>query len=367
MKLPNLFGKLFSGQPPQVTKGPYLGVDIGTVSVKIVEIDMRGGKPTVVNYGMIESPDYLERVNGVVQTSSLNVADGNAADMIRTLLAQMGTRTRDAAVAIPSFSAFSSVIDLPAMTTEETAQAVPYQARSLVPLPMSDVTIDWTPIGQFEDSAGTKKQRVFLISVPNEQINAHRDVCKRAGLNLKMLEVEGLSIARSLTYGDKEDSLLFDIGAFTSTVAVAGQGILKYSVQTDFASNSLTQSLAKGLGINAKRAEALKRQRGLSGMTGEYGLSTLMTPFIDVILNEGIKAKNVFEGGGGKISKIILSGGGGSTQSLVDYAGRQFGLPAERANPWGSVSYSPEFAPLLQSVATRFAVAVGVGIKPFIG
>jgi Tfp pilus assembly PilM family ATPase len=131
------------------------------------------------------------------------------------------------------------------MTAEETARAVPYQARSLVQLPMSDVTIDWAPIGQFEDQTGTKKQRVFLTSIPNEQINAHKAVFKKAGLDLKLLEVEGLSLARALTQGSQEDVLMLDIGAFTTTIAIAGQGILKYSAQTDFASTSLTQALAK--------------------------------------------------------------------------------------------------------------------------
>ena len=364
--MPKFFDRLFKGNAAQAIRGSYLGVDIGTVSIKAVEVDMRSGKPSVVNYGMIESPDYLERVNGVIQTSSLNIADGDAPQMLKALALQMGTKTKEVIASIPSFTAFTSVIDMPAMTAEETAQAVPYQARSLVPLPMSDVTIDWTPIGQFEDRTGARKQREFLVSVPNEQIAVHRAVFKKAGLNLKMLEVEGLSLARSITYGTQEDVLILDIGAFTSTIAIAGQGMLKYSIQTDFASNSLTQALAKGLGISVKRAEALKKQRGLSGMAGEYGLSTLMVPFIDVILNEGRKAKEIFEEGGGKISKLVLSGGGGGMQGLADYAGRQLGIAAQGANPWNAVSYPPQFAPLFQSIAPRFAVAAGAGVKPFL-
>ncbi len=364
--MPKLLDRLFKGKAAQAIRGSYLGVDIGTVSIKAVEVDIRSGKPSIANYGIIESPDYLERVNGVIQTSLLSIADGDAPQMLKALIAQMGTKTKEVAASIPSFAAFTSVIDMPAMTAEETARAVPYQARSLVPLPMSDVTIDWAPIGQFEDQTGTKKQRVFLTSIPNEQINAHKAVFKKAGLDLKLLEVEGLSLARALTQGSQEDVLMLDIGAFTTTIAIAGQGILKYSAQTDFASNSLTQALAKGLGINIKRAEALKRQRGLSGMAGEYGLSTLMVPFIDVILNEGRKAKDIFEGGGGKISKLVLCGGGGGMQGLADYAGSQLGIPAEEANPWNAVSYPPQFAPLFRSIAPRFAVAAGAGMKPFI-
>lgn len=362
----NFFEKLFKGGIKSGIAGSCLGVDIGTVSIKAVEMSTRLNKPIAVNYGTIELPDYLERVNGVIQTSSLNITNSNAPEMLKMLIAQMGTKTRDVVATIPSFSAFTFIIDIPAMNATETAQAVPYQARSLVPLPISDVTIDWMPIGQFEDEAGTKKQRIFLVSVPNEQINEHKSIFKKAGLNLKMLEVEGVSLARSLTYEREGDALIIDMGAFSTTIAIAGGGILKYSTQTDFASNSLTQALAKGLGVNVRRAEALKRQRGLSGMMGEYGISTLMTPFIDVILNEGRKAKDIFEKRGGKISKLILSGGGGGMQAFADYAGKQLGLLTEDANPWGSVSYLPQFAPLFQSISSQFSVAVGAGMKPFI-
>jgi len=360
-----LFQRLFSGAK-QTAKGSYLSVDIGTVAIKVAEIGMREGKPSVTNYGIIESPDHLERVNGVIQTSSLSIADGDAVRMLKTVVAQMGTKTRGVVATIPSFAVFTSSLDLPVMSAEEAAQAIPWQARSLIPLPMSSITIDWTPIGQFEDRTGTKMQRIFMVAIPNEQINAHKSIYKKAGLRLKMLEVEGLSLARALTRGTQEDVLILDIGALTSTIAVAGQGLLKYLNHTDFASSSLTQALAKGLGISVKRAEALKKQRGLTGMTGEYGLSTIMMPFIDAILNEANKAKDIFEKGGGKISKIILSGGGGCMSGLTDYVGKQFNIPTERANPWETVSYLPQFAPLFQSIAPRLTIAIGTGIKPFI-
>jgi len=360
-----LFQRLV-GEAEQTIKGSYLSVDIGTVAIKVIEVGVREGRPSITNYGIIESPDYLERVNGVIQTSSLSIADGDAARMLKAVVAQMGTKTKGVVATIPSFAVFTSSLDLPVMNAEEAAQAIPWQARSLVPLPISEITIDWTPIGQFEDQSGAKMQRIFMVAVPNEQINIHRSVYQKAGLSLKMLEVEGISLARALTREIQEDVLILDIGAFVSTIAIANQGALKYLNHTDYASNSLTQALAKGLGISVKRAEALKKQRGFAGITGEYGLSTIMMPFADAILNEANKARFLFEKGGGKISKIILSGGGGCMNGFADYAQKQFGILTEKANPWNTASYPLQFAPLFQSIAPRLTIAVGAGIKPFI-
>lgn len=361
--MPSLSDKLFKESVMQAIRGSYLGVDIGTVAIKVVEMNMKQGKLNIVNYGMIESPDYLERINGVIQTSTLSIMNGDASKMLKTIISQMKVKTKEAVATIPSFAAFTTIIDMPIMSAEETVKAIPYQAQSIVPLAISDMTIDWIPVAEFEDEDGIKKQRIFLVAIPNDQIIAYKSVFKKAGLNLRALELDSLSMVRSITNEMRDNILIFDIGAFTTTIAITSGSILKFSFQTDFASHSLTQSLTKGLGINIKRAENLKRHKGLLGVSGEYGLSTLMFPFIDVILNEGKKAKDIFEKTSNKISKIILSGGGGEMPGLINYIENQFDLPVEKANPWFIISHSAEHAPILRSVGPRFALAVGASMK----
>jgi len=343
-----------------------IGVDIGTVSIKAAEISPKAGKPNLTNYGIIEIGGYLERMNSVIQTSSLKIDEGEAVKILKELILRMGTKTREAVAVIPSFASFISLIDLPVMSAQELEQAIPYQAKSLVPLPISDVTIDWTVVGNYEDEKGAQKQQVLLISILNEQLQSYQAIFKKSGLKLRMVEIEGLSLARSVSRGEPGEVMILDIGGFTSTVAIASGGSLRAVSQTDFAGNALTQALVKGLGINPRRAESLKRQRGLSGMAGEYGLSTLMLPFIDVILSEAKRTKDVFEAKHKKkIEKVLLSGGGGDLVGLSMYVSKQLGIPTEKGNPFKEVSYSPEIAPLAASISSRFAVAIGSGIKNY--
>ncbi|MDD4930994.1 MAG: type IV pilus assembly protein PilM [Candidatus Colwellbacteria bacterium] len=345
-------------------KGPVLGVDIGTISVKVAEVIPQAGKLRLSNYGLVEIGGYLERSNSVIQTSSLKMDEAETAGLLKEAVHRMGTRTKQAIGVVPSFASFTSLIELPPMTAQELEQAIPYQARSLVPLPISEVAIDWINVGSYEDDNGNTKQQILLISVPNDQIASYQSVFKRAGLKLKYLEIEGLSLARSLTYGSTGNILIIDIGAFTTTIVIADGGSLRFVGQTDFSGNSLTQALSKGLGITPRRAEALKKQRGLSGMTGEYGLSTLMLPFVDVILNEVRRVRDVFEGKHKKkIDKILLSGGGGDLIGFSEYVQKQLGIPTEKGDPFRNVSYPPESAPLVRNIASRFSVAVGAGAK----
>ncbi len=347
-------------------KRSCLGVDVGTTSIKVVELTKTHGNPTLKNYGVLESYGHLERLNNAIQTSALKMLDREMGELLNMLLRDLKIGTTDVVASLPSFSAFTALLDVPAMTPQETAQAMQYQARAFVPLPISEVSIDWLPVGEYEDNKGTKHQQIFLVSVANEQVRKYQRIFNAAGLKLRALEIEGLSLARILTTGDPTTTLIVDIGARSTAIAVAEKGVLKYNVQTDWAGGSLTQVIASSLNINVKRAEELKKQKGLLGVGGEYEISTLMMPLLDVILSEVKRAKDNYEKNyRGKIERIILSGGGANLLGIQEYVADQFRLPTIKADPFNKVTYPPEVAPLVKEIGPTFAVALGLGIKHF--
>ena len=197
------------------------------------------------------------------------------------------------------------------MPAEDTAKAVVFQARQYIPLPVSEVTIDWLKVGEREDEEGTKKQQILLISVPNERIKSYRSIFKAAGLKLVALEIESFSLARALVGSDPTPTIMADIGGRSTNIAIVDQGFWKYNGRTDFASGSLTQAIASSTNIDIRRAEELKKRRGLLGTGGEYELSTLMIPFLDVIIEEVRRVRDAYEKEcQGKIERVILAGGG---------------------------------------------------------
>jgi len=360
--MPNFLKHLTS-----IGKQNYLGIDIGTSSIKAVELIDSQGKPTLRNYGILESHGHLDRVNDAIQTSGLKLVDRQTADLLKRLLDQMQPKAKDVVASLPAFTAFTSLLEVPTMSQEETAQAMQYQAKTFVPLPLSDVTIDWIPVGEFEDEKGVRKQQVFLISIPNDQIEKYKNIIKAVGLNLRFLEVETVSLARLFTAGDKTTSIVVDIGARSTAIGVAAAGVVKYSAQTDFAGGSLTQAITKGLSIGARRAEDLKRQRGVAGMGGEYQLSTLMLPYLDVILNEVRRVRDTYEKNyRDHIERVIVSGGGANLLGIEKYVSSQMGnLPTIKANPFGKIGYPPAFSPFSNELGPPLAVALGLSMRQF--
>src|SRR5258708_14607872 len=131
----SFLGKSFSSS--------YLGVDIGTTSIKVVEV--RGGaqRPQVVNYGFLESSGYLARANQALQTSSLKIFEADIVELLKTIVREMGTSTKDVLASLPPFAVFTAMLDFPIMEAAEVEKAIVYQAKQYMPLPLSEVSINY--------------------------------------------------------------------------------------------------------------------------------------------------------------------------------------------------------------------------------
>src|SRR3989344_2150797 len=343
----------------------YLGMDIGTASIKLVELGFTGGKAELKNYGSLEVKGHLDKVNDAIQTSSLEAIDKEATELLRTLVDNVNPNTKDVVASLPAFSAFTSLIELPDMQDGETAQAMEYQAKSLVPMPIEKIHLDWFRVGRGKDQNGVKQQQVFLIAVPKQQIKKYQTIFSEAGLNLKALELETVASARILTRGDSALTLIIDIVARSTAISIAQNGLLLHSAQADFAGSSITQAISRGLGINIQRAEELKKQKGLLGKGGEYEVSTLMLPYLDVILSEAKRVKESYENAHSiKVGRAVLAGGGANLLGVEKRASDALAIPAVKAEPFeGAVAYPKILSPVVKELGAPFAVALGLGIR----
>ncbi len=355
-----LFSSLFR-------KNSYLGIDIGTTTIKAAELVHAGkGLVTLTNYGILETEGYADRPNSALQTSNLKLVDTDTAQFLRLLISRMKPTANHVIATLPAFSSFTTLLELPLMSNHEIDQTIKFQSKNYVPLPIATVTIDWVKVGEKIAPDGTKHQQVFLISVPNELIETYTKIFKSAGLQLEALEIEGLSLARILGASKDKPILIIDIGGRSTGLYVAQNGGLKFAGQTDFASGSLTQALATALNINSSRAEDLKKQSQILGTGGGRELSTIMLPIIDVIINEAKRVRDGFEKGyGEKVASIILAGAGANLPGLIDYIKSQMGLEALLANPLSVINYAPEIEPLKHTIGPTLSAAIGAALKNF--
>ncbi len=346
----------------------YLGVDIGTTSIKIVEVKQGKKLPQVGNYGLLESRSSLLRANTALQTSALKIFEEEVVELLKAVIKQMKPITTEAIASLPIFSAFTTVLTFPEMSKDELERSMVFQAKQYIPLPISEVAIDWMKIDEYKDDKGFLYQEIFLISVPQEQIKRYQRIFKTAGLNLRALEIENLSLTRALVGNDQTPTFIVDIGSRSTMIAIIDKGLIHFSGQSDFAGASLTQAISSSLNINPLRAEELKKERGVLGTGPNYELSTIMLPFLDGIISEIKRAEFNYTNqvpGARKVERLILSGGGANLLGIDKYFERNLGLPVVKAAPFLKFEYPADLEPLISELNPLLSVALGLTLREF--
>lgn len=347
--------------------GSVLGIDIGTVSIKAVELAKKGETFSIANYGILGTTKYLNAANQAIQTSSLKISERDATDLLKTLIREMNPKTRLVVASIPSFTSFTTVLDMPLLSSDETSRSVLFQAQQYIPIPIKDVAVEWFSVNQYEGSQGQKFQRILLVGIPNDVVAVYKKIYKNAGLRLVSIELEQFALVRALkNFFSDAPTLLVDIGAQSTDIAIIEKGMIQEVEQTDYSGVYLTQALAKSLDVSMFRAEELKRRRGLSAFGADSELSTLLLPFLDVIIQETRHAKDVYERRyGKKIEKLMLVGGGSNLIGIEKYFSSQIGLTLSHHSVFTGFEYPPSIEPAIKGLGNELAIALGLAQKYF--
>jgi len=345
--------------------GSVLGIDIGTSSIKVTEISRKGTNLKLENYGILEAKDYLAHPNLALQTGSLSIIEEEATRMLKTLLRDMRVKTKTAVIAIPSFSSFVTVFDMPLLSSAETAQSINFQARQYVPIPISQVSIDWFKVEEYTNEKGHKFQRLLLIGIPNKVTSSFKAIMRSVGLRLVAMELDSVALVGAFPKF-RTPTLIIDIGAESTNILVTEGGVLKQNGQTDYSGINITRAVSKSLDLGMLRAEDLKRRHGLLGQAGESELSALISPFLDVIIQEVEYVKELYERRyGRKVQQFVIVGGSGNLLGIEEHFSAQLGLKNVMPDIFAGIQYPGEIRPVMGNLRKEFSVSLGLTKKYF--
>lgn len=366
MKLINDVKNFFKDITNFFRVGSVLGIDMGTSSIKVAEISEKGSRFVLQNYGILETRDYLDHGNLALQMSSLQIVENEAAGLLKMLTRDMKTKSQVALLSVPEFASFATVLDMPLISKKETDQSVEFQARKYIPMPIEEVQVDWQKVDEYENEGGQKFQRVLLIGIPKKIISSYKNICRQAGLKVISMELESISLVRALPRFERP-TLIIDMGAESTSSLVTEGGLVKHSGQTDYGGVNVTRALSTSLGLNMQRGEELKKRRGLLGKSGGSELSTLMLPFLDVIIQEVDYVRDVYERRyGKKVAQFVVVGGGANLNGIEEYFKNQLGIDAVEPNIFGDIDYPPGISPAMKKLSRELSVPIGTAKKYFI-
>lgn len=349
----------------------FAGIDIGTSSVKVVQLGMDDNRVTLEAYGLLETYGKIELLQSTLQTSSVHLLGGQVVDLLKELVEKSRVSTKDVILSVPVFSTFSAVMELPDMPYTEIEASIPYEARQYIPVPVSEVILGWNIIGKKNksDVAGEDpitKIEVLLVAIPKEVANKYAEITQAANLNLKAIELESFALSRSLVGDDLTPTIIVDIGSKITNILVVDNGYVMLNKGLDTSGNEFTRALVHALNINFKRAESLKREKGIN-LRNEGGNSAgeVILPVVGIIASEISRVNSLyFYKSNKKIERVILCGGSARLPGLVEYLSGSLHLPVGIGDPWGRVYFSPpSLEDSLKELAPSFSIAVGLAMR----
>ncbi|MBX4189619.1 pilus assembly protein PilM, partial [Candidatus Parcubacteria bacterium] len=290
----SLLGNLFGKKNPSV-----LGIDIGSSSIKIVQIRKKNGQAVLETYGELALGPYA----GLTIGQAAQLPPDKIAEALLDLMKEkeVNITTNLCGISIPFGSSLMFVMELPEVSERQLSTMVPLEARKYVPVPITEVMLDWSIIPKNEvkpddappdsdrpksilDNPSIPKVEVLGVAIHNEVLSRYKDMVTKAGLEASFFEIEIFSTMRAVLDESLQPVMIMDIGSAFTKIYVVERGIVKASHTVNRGSQDITSNLSKSLGVTTDEAEVMKRRVGLIG--GDPTVKDVISLTFDYIFEE---------------------------------------------------------------------------------
>jgi len=341
-------------------KASFLGIDLGSTSIKIVELKKEKGVPTLVTYG------YSERAGGDIVRGEPEKVQEETVKILKTLCQKAGVTTDQVITALPNFSVFSSIINLPVVPQKDLKEAISWKAKKIIPIPFEEVILDWKILEKIivEKEKKIENYRILITAASKNLVKRYIEIFRRINFQLRSLETEAFALARALVGQDPSLIMIIDTSAVSTDIIIIEKMVPILNRSIDIGGVALTRAIAQRLNIDFKRAEQFKRDLGL--IKGNK-IPTIIENTLRPVIDEIRYSINLFHSQTGRnIEKILLSGGSSYLIGLPEYLSQELEMKVLVSNPWKRVAYPEEIEPVLNEIAPRFAVAIGLALREIV-
>jgi type IV pilus assembly protein PilM len=346
-----------------------LGIDIGSSSIKVVQLQKKGDKAILETYGELALGPYGSASIG----QSTNLPTDKIVSAMNDLLGEkeVALTTKVCGLAIPFKASLLSIIKMPAVGEREMMGMVNLEARKYIPVPISEVTIDWSIIPNRDTEEpvikGEKKMKtvdVLLVAIHNNIINQYKEVTRKTGLDAKFFEIEVFSSMRAVLEGVQGPIMIFDMGASTTKLYIIERGLVYSSHTINVGSQEITSNIARALNVSVEDAEVIKRSIGMGKTKDGIDLAETVSVVASNIFMEANRFLFDFQKKTNQnIKSVFLIGGGSALRGFRDLAAQNFKVEVVSGNPFEKVEVPAFLENILRDTGPEFTVAVGTALR----
>lgn len=318
---------------------PLIGLDIGSSSVKIVELS----EPSV---GTLRLERYaIEPLpRGAVVDGNIDKID-IVSEAVKRAWRRTGTRIKNVAMALPASAVITKRIALPANLREQELEVqVESEANQYIPFALDEVSLDFQVLGPIPNAPDDVE--VLIAASRKEKVEDRMAVAQAAGLKPIVVDVESYAMRSALqrlisqlpNNGEGLVIAVFYMGAGSTSVTVMHDGEAIYEREQPFGGQQLTGDIARTYGIPADEAEQKKR----SGDLPANFETDVLKPFVDTAVTEITRALQFFFTSTPytRIDQIMLAGGSAVLAGLADALMERAQVPTSVISPFKGMEIS---------------------------
>lgn len=332
-----------------------LGIDIGSKSIKLIELAKSGNSWLLKSSGAVG-------YNGVAPDKAQNDDEIHAiAEVLKKIFAQIGASSKEVNISLPESLVFTRVIKFPLLSDEEVAAAVKWEAEQYIPIPVNEAVIQYTILSRNE---ATSQTSVLLVAAPRAIVEKYVKVVRLAGLTPVSAESELTAVARSLS-PDKGVSMLLDLGSSATDMSIIKDTKVVFTRSIPVAGDAFTRAVSQGMGITAQQAEEYKKTYGLAADQLEGKVRKSLEPVFKMVIEEIKKAIQFYstEEKGDVPTSVVITGGASTMPNIVLYLTESLGIETITGEPFAKISLDPDTAKNLAPYASIYATAVGLAMR----
>ena len=337
----------------------YLSLDIGSSSVKMIEVHGGQDDIKIINAGIAQLPTNAVQGNIVQDTESV-------ARTIRGLISSQKVRSSEVVASVPGPAVIIKRATFPLQNPNELEETILFEAGNFIPESLENVNLDY----QILDSAQDENEvDVLLVAVRKDVINSYVSAIKGAGLVPVVIDVDYFALENmfelNYTPSSEEVVALVNIGARYSSINIMKGGRSTFTGDVPVGGRRFTEMLSQGLGISYEEAEDLKIFVEEEEENREEA-ENIIRSTSDQLLDEVQRALSFFWTGSAEeqISAVYLSGGGAHLPGLAETMGERLQIPVMFSDPFRALSIARQAdEQFLREHASALAVSVGLATR----
>src|ERR1044071_9834897 len=343
------------------TSMSMVGVDIGSSSVKAVELQGKGNEFQLVSLGY-EPLEADSVVDG--QIMELNTVS----NAIANIFTVHKIKTNRVAAGVNGHSVIVKNIVLPQMTPAELQESFAWHAEEHIPFDISDVNLDYHVTESKEDAI-----HILMAACKRDKVANLKQAIQLAGKQPAVIDVDAFALQNcyELNYDPQPGQVvaLLNIGASTTNINILNGVRSVFTRDASFGGNQYTSLLQKELGLTFEQAEQVKRGMPLPDGSDNVETHPILDTVSDILALEIQKTMDFYratvEEGESAVEKILVSGGGSKLTGLIDFLAKRFEVSVEMFDPFRKIrvdsrGFDPEY---MREIVPEMAIAVGLALR----